>query len=188
MRELVYYVAVSLDGYIATPDGSFTSFSTEGDHMQFYIEHFSDALPTHVLDSLQLTAPLDRFDTVIQGRCSYDIARSVGIDRPYAHLKEYVATRSNEVAPAGVTFTANALKTVKELKQQQGNDIYLCGGGMLASELLSEIDRLILKRYPIVLGTGIKLFETTKPVVANFKWVSCRSFDSGVVIEEYVRS
>ncbi len=48
-----------------------------------------------------MEAPLDRFDTVIQGRASYDVARAAGIDRPYAHLHEYVATRSEAVAPEG---------------------------------------------------------------------------------------
>lgn len=34
MRELIYYVAVSVDGFIATPDGGFDAFLVEGDHMQ----------------------------------------------------------------------------------------------------------------------------------------------------------
>lgn len=88
MRELVYYVAVSIDGYIAAPDGSYDAFPIEGDHMEVYLGEFADALPAHVLTALGVEAPLDRFDTVIQGRASYDVARAVGIERPYAHLHE----------------------------------------------------------------------------------------------------
>ena len=91
-------------------------------------------------------------------------------------------------APAGVTFTADALTTVRELKQQEELAIYLCGGGNLAGELLPEIDRLILKRNPVVLGDGVRLFGNAGAVVQNFDLVSCRSFESGVVMEEYART
>ena len=87
-----------------------------------------------------------------------------------------------------MTFTADALATVRELKQQEGLAIYLCGGGNLAGELLPEIDRLILKRTPVVLGDGVRLFGNAGAVVQNFDLVSCRSFESGVVMEEYART
>ena len=188
MRELVYYVAVSIDGYIAAPDGSYDAFPVEGDHMAVYLSDFADALPAHVLSALDMHPPGNRFDTVIQGRASYDIARAAGIEQPYAHLSEFVATRSETTPPAGVTFTADALATVRELKQQEGLAIYLCGGGNLAGELLPEIDRLILKRNPVVLGDGVRLFGNAGAVVQNFELVSCRSFESGVVMEEYART
>ena len=118
MRELVYYVAVSIDGYIALPDGSYEAFPLEGDHMAAYVSEFADALPSHVLSALGKRAPGNLFDTVIQGRRSYDVARAAGIERPYAHLTEYVASRSETKSPEGVTFTADALATVRELKRQ----------------------------------------------------------------------
>ena len=99
-----------------------------------------------------------------------------------------MATRSEAVAPEGVTFTADALATVRELKQQPGQGIYLCGGGDLAGALLPEIDRLILKRNPVVLGSGIRLFGTTGATIQRFRLVGSRAFESGVVIEEYARA
>lgn len=188
MRDLVYYVAVSLDGYIAAPDGNFDAFPVEGDHMPVLLSEFTDAVPAHVLSAIGIDAPLDRFDTVIQGWNSYAVALAEGIERPYSHLREYVATRSHKDAPEGVTFTADALETVREIKQEQGKDIYLCGGGDLAGVLLPEIDRLILKRNPLVLGDGIRLFGHAAATTVNFDLERCRSFDSGVIVEEYRRS
>lgn len=188
MRDLVYYVAVSLDGYIAAPDGSFDAFPAEGDHMPVLLREFADAVPAHVLSAIGAEAPLDRFDTVIQGWNSYAVALAAGIERPYAHLREYVATRSHTDAPEGVTFTADALGTVRELKQEQGKDIYLCGGGDLAGVLLPEIDRLVLKRNPVVLGDGIRLFGHADATTVNVTLERCRSFGSGVIVEEYRRS
>ena len=75
-----------------------------------------------------------------------------------------------------------------ELKRQPGQGIYLCGGGDLAGALLPEIDRLILKRNPVVLGSGIRLFGTTGATIQRFRLVGSRAFESGVVIEEYARA
>lgn len=186
--ELIYYVAVSIDGYIAAPDGGYDAFLVEGDHVAVYLSDFADALPAHVLGALGMHPPGSRFDTVIQGWASYDVARAAGIERPYAHLSEFVATCSQTAPPVGVTFTADAVATVRELKRREGLGIYLCGGGNLAGELLPEIDRLILKRNPVILGDGVRLFGAAGAIVQNFDLVSCRGFESGVVIEKYVRA
>lgn len=111
---------------------------------------------------------------------SYDIARSMGIERPYAHLREYVATRHRTEMPTGVTLTADALNTVRELKREEGLGIYLCGGGELAGALLPEIDRLVLKRNPMVLGDGIPLFGHMATSSVTFQPLDVRTFSSGV--------
>lgn len=188
MRELVYYVAVSLDGFIAEPDGAFGAFPVVGDHAGFLAREFADAVPATFHEQLGIRPTGERFDTVIQGSASYRIALDQGIERPYAHLREYVATRSGATPPDGVTYTADARSTVRDLKQENGAAIYLCGGGLLAGSLLPEIDRLVLKRYPIVLGDGIGLFADADPTVTQFDLVGSRSFESGLLIEEYVRS
>ncbi|MER2208463.1 MAG: dihydrofolate reductase, partial [Rhodococcus sp. (in: high G+C Gram-positive bacteria)] len=45
------------------------------------------------------------------------------------------------------------------LKGEEGQHIWLCGGGTLAGELLPEIDELIIKRYPVVAGAGIPMIR-----------------------------
>ena len=44
------------------------------------------------------------------------------------------------------------------LKQEDGGGIYLAGGGNLAGQLIDEIDELVVKVYPLVLGEGIPMF------------------------------
>lgn len=188
MRELIYYVAVSIDGYIAAPHGSYGAFPVEGDHMSVVTTEFADALPAHVLTGLGIEPPRNRFDTVIQGWNSYAIAYDLGIQRPYSHLREYVATRTKGHAPDGVTFTRDALTTVRELKAEDGLDIYLCGGGELAGTVLPEIDRLILKRNPLVFGAGMPLFGHAPYEALPFQPSRTRAFESGVTFQEYTRT
>lgn len=187
MRELVYYVAVSLDGFIAAEDGSFDMFDTTGDHMATITGEYADAVPSFVHEQIGISAPGTMFDTVIQGWNSYAAAFDVGIERPYAHLTEIVATRGGRRAVTGVEFTDDPLATVQELKAQSGLGIYLCGGGELAGTLIEEIDRLILKRYPVVLGAGVPLFGRPAASVRRFDLVRSRPYQSGVVIDELVR-
>ena len=187
MRELVYYVAVSIDGYIAGPDGEFDAFIFEGDHIEFITAEVPDAIPTHIAEQLGIAQRRERFDTVLLGAGTY----AVGLPdapSPYRHLKQYVFTHRDLAPQENLTVTAEDPATlVRELKAQEGADIWLCGGGNLAAQLDGEIDRLVLKRNPIVFGAGIPLFAPGTYVPAQWDRVRTVAFDSGVVLEEYVR-
>lgn len=187
MRELVYYVGVSIDGFIADPDGGYDAFPMEGDHVEVLTTTYADALPTAALTAIGLDPPRTRFDATIMGWDTYAIAFDVGIESPYDHLDQYVASRTRTEAPAAVTLTADPATTVRELKRQPGLDIYLCGGGQLAGALVDEIDRLVLKRYPVFFGDGIPLIHGGHYRPDTFGLVASRTFDSGMTLQEYAR-
>lgn len=187
MRELVYYVGVSIDGFIAAPDGSADAFPLEGDHVALLTGEFADALPAHVLSALGIRPPRTRFDAVIMGWATYAVAHDVGVDSPYAHLDQYVASRRRSQAPAAVTLTADPVATVRALKAESGVGIYLCGGGALAATLADEIDRIVVKRYPVLLGDGIPMLRGGACAPAAFTLDRSLSFASGTTVQEYVR-
>lgn len=187
MRELVYYVAVSLDGFIASPDGQFSDFLDEGDHMQVVLQDYVDAVPTHFRQILKVETPCTLFDTVIMGRNTLQPALDVGITSPYRHLHQFVvSTQELDIDPSITVL--HDIDQVLELKKSEGLNIWLCGGGRLAGSLLPYIDRLILKRNPVVLGAGISLFGNREYSPAVFQLLNTRVFSSGVIFEEYHRS
>lgn len=189
MRELVYYVAVSLDGRICGPDGSWDMFPVEGDHLPALAAEYTDALPSHVQQAIGLTADTTRFDTVIMGWHTYTPALDEGIVSPYAHLRQYVASRRDRLVGDAVTLTDDPLRTVQALKRENdGSGIYLAGGGRLAASLLGEIDRLVFKVNPIVLGAGRPVFAGEAVDTTSFRPVGRREFASGVVLAEYERA
>ncbi|WP_340538844.1 dihydrofolate reductase family protein [Nocardioides sp. GXZ039] len=185
MRELVYYVAVSLDGYIADPAGGFDAFLVEGDHASVVFGEYADALPAHAHAALGIEPPGTRFDTVIMGWRTLQPALDAGIASPYPHLHQFVASRHPRDVDAAITPVVDPRDAVRTLKQDDGLDIWLCGGGELAGALLPEIDRLVLKRNPVVFGSGIPLFGDAPYEPRVFALTGARSFESGVVIEEY---
>lgn len=186
MRKLVYYVAVSIDGYIADPTGGFDAFLIDGDHASVVTGEYADALPAHAHAALGIDPPGNRFDTVIMGWNTLTPALDAGIASPYPHLRQIVATRRAREADPAITLTTDPLATVRDLKRQGGLDIWLCGGGELAGALASQIDRLVLKRNPVVFGGGIPLFGDAGYAPRRFDMVGTRAFNSGVLIEEYV--
>ncbi len=148
MRELVYYVAVSLDGRIAAPDDTFDDFPQTGDHIDMILREWTDTIPAVGLRMLGLTAPRTRFDTVLMGWNTYAAGLSVTTD-PYPHLEQFVLSRSRraDAVPPGITLTGrDPVELVRELRQRPGADIWLCGGGRIAAALSGEIDRMVLNR------------------------------------------
>lgn len=186
MRELVYYVAVSLDGYIAAPDDSFADFPMTGDHIDMILREYTDTIPTLGLRAMGLTPDLSRFDTVLMGWNTYVAGGIHPPEGPYGHLKQYVFSRNHSGVEPTVTLSGeNPVSVVRKLKTEKGSGIWLAGGGVLASALEGEIDRLILKVNPILLGSGKRLFAERAYSPTRSRLVASTPFDSGVVVNEY---
>ncbi|MFG2193353.1 dihydrofolate reductase family protein [Streptomyces sp. NPDC048639] len=189
MRTLTYYVGVSLDGFIAAPDGSYDFYPLGDDLLTHMATEYADALPTPTRAALGIDAPTTRFDTIVMGRATYDPALEEGITDPYEHLRTYVVTRSiaQSPDPAVTLVSTDPLAAVRELKREEGLGIYLAGGARLAGALLPEIDELIVKTYPIVIGSGIPMFSAEFEV-GQFRLTSCRAFGSGSTVTTYERA
>ena len=161
MRKLVYYVACTVDRFIARLDGSFDFYLTEGQHLTDLVESFPETVSGHLRGIVGVTAKNRRFDTVLMGRATYEVGVREGVTSPYPHLKQYHFSRSLTQSPDPDVelVTGNAVAVVRQQKQLPGKDIWLCGGGELATTLFPEIDELILKVNPILLGAGIPFFS-----------------------------
>lgn len=186
-RKLVYYVAATADGFIAAEDGSFAAFPAEGDHFPALLEQFPETFPAHVRTALgQGPAENRRFDAVVMGRRTYAVGADHGFTNPYPTLRQYVVSRSlgGSPDPAVELVGGDPVALVRRLKGEPGRDIWLCGGGELASQLIGEIDQLILKLNPLVLGRGVPLFGGALPPT-NLALADLQRFDSGVLIAAY---
>ncbi|MCJ8279925.1 MAG: dihydrofolate reductase family protein [Rivularia sp. ALOHA_DT_140] len=170
MRKVKYYVACSVDGFIARKDGSFNDFVFEGEVVNDYIESFK------------------LFDIVLMGRKTYEVGLKEDKTNPYPMMKSYVFSRSMKESPdENVELVSeNGCELVRSLKNESGKDIYLCGGANLATTLFSEnlIDEIILKINPFVMGSGIPLFgEVIQPTTLEL--TDRKIYDSGVLLVSY---
>lgn len=173
MRNIVYYVATSLDGYIAGDGGDVSLFAQGGEGVNKYFEDLKD------------------YKTVIMGRKTYEFGFQFGLQpgQPaYPHMKHYVFSSSlklDETDPL-VEIREFDIDFINELKSTANSDIYLCGGGTFAGFLFDNglIDVAKLKVNPIVLGSGVKLFGESNTAM-KWKLTDHQLFDDGLSINTY---
>jgi dihydrofolate reductase len=187
MRELIYYVASTLDGFIARADGSFDKFPWDDDYGADLLARFPETFPTHVRPD-GVRRENKRFDTVLMGRRTYEVGLRAGFPDPYTTLTQYVFSRNAPEPPnARIRMVRdNVVDTVRELKAARGKAIWLCGGAALASTLFSAglIDKVIVKLNPVLFGSGIPLFgRDIEPT--PLKLVEHRVYASGHAVLEY---
>lgn len=192
MRKLTYFIACSIDGFIGDPSGDASSM------YRFLDKEFLDYLKSQYPETVSTAGRQQlgfhgvrnqKFDTVIQGRASYQLALDVNITSPYAQLRELVASRTIKESPDPNVelVSGDVVGRVRELKaEESGLGIWLCGGSQLAGELLDEIDELVIKTYPLVYGSGMPMFGSDF-AATEFMLDSMAAFDSGVLVRTYSR-
>lgn len=171
MRKLQYYVASSIDGFVSGLDDSVDGFLGEG----AFVDEF--------------LAYQRQVGVVLMGRNTYDFGVRLGVTNPYPHLAQYVFSRtlSQSPDPAITLVREDAIGRVRALKAQPGPDIWLCGAGLLAAELLRAglIDELMLKLNPLLFGPGKPLFAGEYPKT-KLQLAECRPYENGVVFLRYL--
>ncbi|MBZ2197976.1 dihydrofolate reductase family protein [Occultella gossypii] len=196
MRRLHYFIAVTLDGFIAGPDGADPTgpngfWPIAPDYLEHFVAQYPEALPVQAREALSVTAEGTRFDTVLEGRRSYEIGLAAGIPDAFPHLRHLVFSRTlTEVPAPDVELVADdPVATVRELKQQPGKDIWLLGGAELAGSLYAEIDALTLKVAPLTIGTGIPLFSANAAFdPRTWTMAGHTVLDSGAMFLSYERT
>ena len=155
MRTLTYFVACRVDGFIAQTDGSHDGFSQDRDYFADIFASFPETVPSHLRDVMGIHDAENKwFDTVLMGRKTYEIGLKEGVISPYSHMKQHLFSRSMSQSPdENVKLVSdNAIELVRDLKRESGQQIWLCGGGNLATTLFNHrlVDQLILKVNPFL--------------------------------------
>lgn len=186
MRKLTYLVATSFHGFVSREDGGIDDFTFEGEHVADLLNKFPETIPTHVRQQLNISQVNQRFDTVLMGRHTYEVGQRHGIVSPYGHLNQYLfsTTISESPSPDVTLINENAIGKVQEMKKETGKEIWLCGGPKLASELIAEIDSVVLKINPFLMGKGKSIFST--PISKkNLHLISSKTYSNGFSLMEF---
>lgn len=170
-RKLCLFIAMSLDGYIAKPDGDIS---------------FLDEMNQEGEDYGYLTF-IETIDTVILGRKTYDKILSMGMENPYGNRDVFVVTRTPRENSGKTTFYSGDLKQlVTTLKSKSEKNIYCDGGAEIVQQLLNLdlIDEITISIIPVLLGKGIRLFDKTYPQ-QKLKLIESKSFLKGLTQLHY---
>lgn len=193
MRKLTYFIACSIDGFIGDPAGDATSMMSylSEEFLEFLKSEYPETISAQGREVLGVgDAGNQRFDTVIQGRASYQLALDAGVTSPYGHMRELVASRSlgGSPDPQVEIISEDLVGRIRKLKaEDDGQGIWLCGGSQLAGALIDEVDELVIKTYPQVYGSGMPMFGAEFSVI-DFTLESVRTFGNGVLVRTYSRT
>ncbi len=173
MRKTKLYIAMSLNGKIAKKDGSvdWLENTPNPDKIDFGYKEFYDSV-----------------ETTIQGNSTYKQIISWGIDFPYPDKENYVFTTNSKLKNTKYVefISENHIEFLNHLKNQEGKDIWIIGGGKINTMLLNEnmIDEIYVFIMPIILSEGIELFEAL-PKETKLKLIKSKTYTGGAVQLQY---
>lgn len=181
MKKLIYFVAVSQDGFVAREDGGLDDFAFDGEHVADLLADYPETFPTHLRSALQVSEEERCFDTVLMGRSTWEVGLESGVTSPYQHLEQWLFSTTLERTPDPDLRLVgeNVVERVRALKAGDGLDIWLCGGPVLASSLVDEIDEVILKVNPFLMGAGKTLFARELSPARSLRLIDRRDYANG---------
>jgi dihydrofolate reductase len=170
MRQIVAYLAASVDGYIAGPDDDLGWLpQLEGDDLGFH-DFFS-----HV-------------GAVAMGRRTYAWIRDHSARWPYGDVPAYVLSGTMPEGRAGnITVTPGPLTDLAvKLREGEGTAWLVGGGRLFASFAVADlVDLWIITLVPVLLGAGIPLFPSGEDVYARLELVETRTLSGDCVQLHY---
>lgn len=182
------YIAASLDGKIASSDGSIDW-----------------------LDSITVDCGTNEWmksiGTVLMGRSTYEQVAAFAGEYPYKEQKNYIFSTTKSNFTHGIAVNPLRLdEFVHQIKNEapEEKDIWLIGGGKLIENFIAHdlIDEYIITIIPIILGEGIPMFTSTildsykkhfpskneeKLLNQHFQLKESRTFDESIIMLTYER-
>lgn len=177
MIKTVLYIATSLDGFIARPDGNLDWLTS---------------IPNPQSGDYGYAELLDSIGTTIMGRKTYEEIIGFGVEWPYTGIDSFVVTTNKDLeiqSPDTFVLTGNLQEFINALKKKTDKDIWLIGGGKLITTFINEdiLDKMIITVIPKIIGEGIPLFGD-KPKETIWKLTGVKAFDTSVVNLTYEKA
>ena len=187
MRKIVVLSMLSLDGVMQAPGGPDEDVSG-GFKYGGWTAAYSDELFGKILrEELQ---PAD----YLLGRKTYDIFSAYwpSLDAYWPGINaghKYVLSQTLEKSDWNNTHFLKDVAAIQQLKQSAGSDLQVWGSSQLVQLLLQHdlVDELRLKIYPLLLGQGKKLFDSSA-MPAAFTVTATQTTSKGVIITNYKRT
>jgi dihydrofolate reductase len=186
MRKLIYSMSVSLDGFIAGPDGNFDWSAPDEELHRFHNERVR-ALGGHVLGR-RLYETMKYWETAQEDPAATDYALEFAEIWKALPKVVFSGTLDQVVGSNTRLARGSIAEEVAELQQRSGKDVAI-GGAELAAEAikLGLVDDFQPFVYPVVVGGG-KPFLPSLDQGVHLKLMETRTFGSRVVYLRYERA
>lgn len=186
MRKLISFMHISLDGFVAGPNGEMDWINVDQEIFDHVGKRISEG------------------DTALYGRVTYEMMEGywpTAADQPnaskhdiehskwYSKVRKVVLSKTMNVSNLVNTkvVSGNLLESIKEIKQGAGSDILVFGSPRATHSLIQQnlIDGYWLFVNPVILGKGIPLFNAINDIV-KLELLTTRQFACGVTELNYI--
>ena len=170
MRKIIAYLATSVDGFIARPDGDVT-----------WLDRSDPA------DGYGMPAFLQSVDTLVMGRKTWEVGQQLG-GAAVEGKRNIILSRTMpfHAAPGATVENIEAADLAARLRSEKGKNVWVMGGAQIFGAFLDagELDDIILHVIPVLIGEGIPLLDPARRQT-ELKLKSSRRFANGVVRLHY---
>jgi dihydrofolate reductase len=188
MRKIIVTEMITLDGVMQGPGGA-KEDTSEGFEYSGWSAPYGDEVGSKLVQK-ELQQPAD----YLLGRKTFDIWASfwpkhADIWPGINDGTKYVMSKTMKKSDWKNTVFIESLEDIKKLKNSEGSDIQVWGSSKLVQLLLKNdlVDELLLKIYPLTLGTGKKLLDDGT-IPAAFTLIESTVTPSGVIFASYKRA
>lgn len=192
MRKLKLEIQMSIDGFIAEPDGNMNwmiwpysdNWKWDEELRQYHTDLITSSDCILLSRKMAEGGFIDHWEDV--GR--NPLNPQVIFAKPVSEMKKVVFTKTLTKSVWKNTEIANGdfVKEINDLKNQKGKDLIVYGGATFVSSLIKAnlIDELHLLINPTAIGNGLPIFKDSKGK-KDFQLVKAKSFDCGVALLHY---
>jgi dihydrofolate reductase len=175
MRSVIFGGANSLDNYFARKDDAVDWLIWSNEVSEFMADYWK------------------RFDTVLMGRKTYQVALRTGGGASYPGMRSVIFSRTlksrtlkKKASDQIEIVSEDAAEFVRKLKKEDGKDVCVMGGGLLAKSLFEAdlIDEIGFNIHPVLLGSGIPVFHEMSRQI-DLELIECRQWKTGCVLVTY---
>jgi len=182
MRKLKLQMQVTVDGYVAGPEGQLDWMTFDMDAgLLAFINHLTDTSDTILLGRKMTDGFVKYWEDVVTRKDSpeYDFAQKmVGLPKVvFSKTLQHVEGKNVRVEKGDL------VDAVKQLKDQPGKDIVVYGGATFVSSLIEHglIDEMNFFVNPVAIGRGMSVFKGRTPLLL----AASKAYPSGIVVNSY---
>lgn len=192
MRDIIVAEFITLDGVIQAPGGKDEDTDGGFAHGGWTVSYWHDEIGEHFFDAM------NQADMLLLGRKTWQghgaAFEPMAVGDPFGDamndIQKVVVSTTLKTASSwrnSTIISSNVIEEVRRLKEQPGKNIFIDGSSVLVHALAENdlIDEYTLHVYPLVLGSGKRLFPPGKHI--GLKLVEATPIPSGVVFMRYRR-
>jgi dihydrofolate reductase len=186
MRKLKLQMQISVDGFVAGPEGELDWMTWVWDkELEKYTDNLTDSVDTILLGRKMTTGFVNYWSKVTEDPSTheYEFAQKM------MNYKKFVFSRTIEKSDWKNTDLAekDTIKFINDLKKKKGKDIIVYGGADFVSSLIKNrlIDVYHLFVNPAALGKGLRIFDNVEDTM-KLKLDESKAFKCGIVVNKYV--